>query len=244
MTRNTQTSIYDALKEIAGMMIEDGYTAAEVTAVADGLRQIKSALWDEERETGKDLGTKMIGSNAWLLDKVAMYMETYYDDTSRHYEAAAYIDEICAEILDPIYGNDDDEYDDENTAPAAEPDLNALKDACPDFAYCGTDAPEVMAIQEKLRAADDHADADDSWKDNQCFTVIHAIDKHPDNKVVARPTTWREKLEMEDQLHDDGYEFVDTIATGGEIVTLWYRPMMPWPKLREMTKPSTSTEED
>lgn len=404
MTRNTQTSMYDALKDIAGMMIEDGYTAAEVTAVADGLRQIKSSLWDEEKATGKDLGTKMIGGNAWILDKVAIYMEAYYDDYSRTYEAAAYIDEICADILDPIYNNNDDDDNDDDcrpyynddellaflgdfaeeydidairnyvtfydyqegrrywypqytddadalmmvcdryhleefeecpdpalqaeideakrvaeddeyqawldmkanadlipdeaykelhdaawlsvgpidsgmrleladgtptswtwidpatfpvselheftaiidddgcqgyyayTAPAAAPDLDAIRNAFPDFAYCESDAPEVIEVQEKLRAADDHTDVDDSWMDRKCYTTIRAKDGGSGQRVDVDPPTWRDKIEMEHQLREDGYEYVTLTTDGPRLVMLWYRPMMPRPMVDSLIK--------
>lgn len=116
----TRTSMYDILMEIASMMIEDGFTAAEVNAIAAELQKIKAERWEQERLTGRDLGTKMIGGNAWILDKVAIYMEAYFGDTSRDiwadtYEDAAIVSSKCSEIIDPIYHNDDDEPEPETT---------------------------------------------------------------------------------------------------------------------------------
>lgn len=147
-------------------------------------------------------------------------------------------------IMDERYANDPDyqimpdtnDDDDNHTALAAEPDLDAIKDACPDFAYCGTDAPEVMAIQEKLRADDDHTDVDDSWMDRRCYTTIRAKDGGSGQRVDVDPPTWRDKLELEHQLREDGYEFVDVTTDGGRLVIVWYRPQMPRPMVDRIIK--------
>lgn len=443
MTR-TQTNYYDTVKQIATMMMEEGWTAAEVIAVSQALQHVKASIWDQEKLAGRDLGSKTIGNNSWTLEKVAMYMEEM-GDTSRDFWTEDYRADAAAdtrfEVMELLWGNagiewldediaeghkydkldarggviltdddtdnndndddndddytpyynddellaflgdfadeydieairsdvtfydyqdgqrywepaytddadalmrvcdlhhmeefeecpypalqaeidaakredeckdDDDEYeawqrlkakadlipdeayteldnaltdeaymiysgkrleladgtptswtwldpatflvselheftaiiDDEGhqgyyayKAPAADPDLDAIRNALPDFAYCGTDAPEVIEIQKKLRAADAHASVDDSWMDRRCYATIRAKDASSGQRIDVDPPTWRDKLEMEHKLREDGYEFVDVTTDGPNLVLLWYRPMMPRPMVDEL----------
>lgn len=121
MTR-TKLNYYDAVKDIAIMMTEDDIAAAEVIAVSYCLQRVKASIWEQERLSGQDLGSRTIGNNSWTLEKVALYMEEYLGDTSRdfwtdEYRADAESD-MKLEILDLLYRNCNIDWIDERLAEA------------------------------------------------------------------------------------------------------------------------------
>lgn len=72
MKNVNEMSLWDALENIADMMIEEGWTSDEIDTAAKTLRHIKSDLFEVERyDAASDL-SKAAGDSAWILDKVAM----------------------------------------------------------------------------------------------------------------------------------------------------------------------------
>lgn len=65
-------SMWDALENIADMMIEEGWGAQAIETAEDTLRRIKSELFEVERFDAKSDLSKAAGDAAWILSKVAM----------------------------------------------------------------------------------------------------------------------------------------------------------------------------
>ena len=217
---------WQAYEDIARMLEADGVTADDVLGLEAAIRYNKAALWARSRDewtNAYDNSMETLGLNAFAAAHIAEIMEEFEECPGTALQAE----------IDDAKREEDEEY---HMALAAEPDLDAIKDTCPDFAYCGTDAPEVIAIQEKLRAADDHAAVDDSWMDRRCYTTIRAKDGGSGQRVDVDPPTWRDKIELEHQLREDGYEFVDVTTDGGRLVIVWYRPQMPRPMVDRIIK--------
>lgn len=67
-----EMSMWDALENIADMMIEEGWTAEYIGTAEETLRHIKSDLFEVERfDAASDLA-KAAGDSAWILSKVEM----------------------------------------------------------------------------------------------------------------------------------------------------------------------------